>query len=72
MTANMQVLLASRPSGWVTEKNFKIVSTPVPKPAEGQILVRIHYGQGDRRVYRVRREWTAAATPDKGAPCAAS
>lgn len=24
-----------------------------------EILVRIHYAQGDRRVYRVRREWTA-------------
>jgi NADPH-dependent curcumin reductase CurA len=43
MSANMQVLLASRPTGWVTEDNFKIVSTPVPRPADGQILVRNHY-----------------------------
>ena len=43
MATNMQVLLASRPTGWVTEENFKIVSTPIPKPAEGQILVRVHY-----------------------------
>jgi len=43
MTANMQVLLASRPTGWVTEENFKIVSAPVAKPGEGQILVRNHY-----------------------------
>ena len=43
MTTNMQVLLASRPTGWVTEENFKITSTPVPKPADGQILVRNHY-----------------------------
>jgi len=43
MTTNMQVLLASRPTGWVTEENFKIVDTAVPKPAEGQILVRNHY-----------------------------
>ena len=43
MTTNMQVLLASRPTGWVTEENFRIVVTPVPKPADGQILVRIHY-----------------------------
>jgi hypothetical protein len=27
----------------VTEENFKIVSTPIPTPAEGQILVRNHY-----------------------------
>ncbi|MEK7360449.1 MAG: NADP-dependent oxidoreductase, partial [Pseudomonadota bacterium] len=43
MTTNMQVLLASRPTGWVTEENFKIVNTPIAKPAEGQILVRNHY-----------------------------
>jgi NADPH-dependent curcumin reductase len=42
-TTNVQVLLASRPVGWVTEENFRIVNTPVPKPAEGQILVRNHY-----------------------------
>ncbi|MBK5105041.1 MAG: NADP-dependent oxidoreductase, partial [Burkholderiales bacterium] len=43
MTTNMQVLLASRPTGWVTEENFRIVTTPVPVPADGQVLVRIHY-----------------------------
>ena len=43
MTTNMQVLLASRPTGWVTVENFKIVNTPIAKPAEGQILVRNHY-----------------------------
>ena len=30
-----------------------------------EILVRVHYGIGDRRVYRVRREW---GTPATGAP----
>jgi len=24
-----------------------------------EILVRVHYAQGDRRVYRVRQEWRA-------------
>jgi NADPH-dependent curcumin reductase CurA len=43
MTTNMQVLLASRPTGWVTEENFKIVDSPLAKPAEGEILVRNHY-----------------------------
>jgi NADPH-dependent curcumin reductase len=43
MTTNMQVLLASRPSGWVKEENFKIVSTAIPVPGAGQILVRNHY-----------------------------
>jgi NADPH-dependent curcumin reductase CurA len=37
---NTQVLLASRPKGWVTEDNFRIVETPVPAPQDGEALVR--------------------------------
>jgi NADPH-dependent curcumin reductase CurA len=40
---NTQVLLASRPSGWPTEANFKIVETPVPSPKAGELVVRTHY-----------------------------
>jgi NADPH-dependent curcumin reductase CurA len=40
MPTNTQVLLASRPTGWVQESNFNIVETPVPEPRPGQILVR--------------------------------
>lgn len=43
MTKNRQILLASRPTGWPTEANFKLVETPVPQPAEGQVLVRNHF-----------------------------
>jgi NADPH-dependent curcumin reductase CurA len=32
MSTNMQVLLASRPTGWVQESDFRIVQSPVPKP----------------------------------------
>ena len=39
-TANTQVLLASRPAGWVTEDNFRIVETPMPVPGDGEALVR--------------------------------
>ena len=39
-TTNTQVLLASRPVGWVTEENFRIVETPTPVPGDGQALVR--------------------------------
>src|SRR5208283_2896055 len=38
--ANKQVLLVSRPQGWVTEDNFRIVDTPVTKPDTGEVLVR--------------------------------
>ena len=37
---NRRVLLASRPSGWVSEGNFRIEEARVPQPAEGEVLVR--------------------------------
>src|SRR5258706_8383824 len=40
MARNMQVLLASRPIGWVEEANFKIVETDVQKPGPGEVLVK--------------------------------
>lgn len=42
-TTNKQFLLASRPSGEPTVDNFKLVETPVPALAEGQVLVRNHF-----------------------------
>ena len=40
MATNLQVQLASRPTGWVEESNFRIVESPVPKPEPGQLLVK--------------------------------
>jgi NADPH-dependent curcumin reductase len=40
---NTQVLLANRPVGWVKESDFRIAETPIPVPAEGQVLVKSHY-----------------------------
>jgi NADPH-dependent curcumin reductase len=37
---NKRVLLASRPAGPVAESNFRIDEAPVPKPADGEVLVR--------------------------------
>jgi hypothetical protein len=37
---NMRVLLASRPSGWVSEDNFRIETVPVPQPRDGEVLVK--------------------------------
>ena len=39
-TQNMQVLLANRPTGWVQESDFRIVETAIPKPGNGQVLVK--------------------------------
>ena len=41
--ANLQVLLRRRPVGAPTPEDFEIVETPVPEPAEGQVLVRARY-----------------------------
>src|SRR5882672_6955619 len=37
---NKRIVLASRPAGWVTESNFRIENAPVPKPKEGEVLVK--------------------------------
>jgi NADPH-dependent curcumin reductase len=37
---NRRVLLAGRPSGWVTEADFRIEEAPLPEPAQGEVLVR--------------------------------
>jgi hypothetical protein len=43
MTTNKQVVLNSRPEGWVKESDFRIVETPVPVPGDGQILLKANY-----------------------------
>ena len=40
MAKNIQVQLASRPTGPVEESNFKIVETDMPKPGPGEVLVK--------------------------------
>jgi NADPH-dependent curcumin reductase len=37
---NQRVVLASRPEGWVTEGNFRLEAAPLPKPQDGEILVK--------------------------------
>ncbi len=37
---NKRVVLASYPEGWVTESNFRLETAPVPKPGEGEVLVK--------------------------------
>jgi len=43
MATNVQILLASRPTGWVEESNFSIVERPIPEPGPGELLVRNHW-----------------------------
>jgi len=41
--ANRQVLLVNRPTGEPNESDFKLVETPIPEPAAGQLLARTIY-----------------------------
>jgi NADPH-dependent curcumin reductase CurA len=40
---NLQVQLASRPHGWPTQDNFRIVESAMAPIGDGQLLVRSHY-----------------------------
>jgi NADPH-dependent curcumin reductase CurA len=40
---NKQILLKSRPQGWVTPDNFELAATPAPAPGDGDVLVRNLY-----------------------------
>jgi len=40
---NKQIHLAARPGGEPRVEHFRLVETPVPRPADGQVLVRHHY-----------------------------
>ncbi|MET7750009.1 NADP-dependent oxidoreductase [Micromonospora sp. NPDC005367] len=42
-TVNREIHLASRPQGWPTAENFRLVETEVPKAGPGQLLVRNRY-----------------------------
>src|SRR5437016_6619496 len=37
---NRRVVLASRPTGSVTEGNFQLEKLPIPQPADGEVLVK--------------------------------
>jgi NADPH-dependent curcumin reductase CurA len=37
---NQRIVLASRPEGWVVEGNFRLEKAEVPKPADGEVLVK--------------------------------
>ncbi len=40
---NMQVLLAARPRGAVEESHFRIVESDIPRPRDGEFVVRAHF-----------------------------
>ena len=40
---NRQITLAARPVGMPKESDFKLVERPVADPADGELLVQVHY-----------------------------
>jgi NADPH-dependent curcumin reductase CurA len=40
---NLQIVLASRPTGRPSPDNFQFVQAPVPSPGDGQVLLKIRY-----------------------------
>jgi NADPH:quinone reductase len=40
---NRQIVLAARPAGMPKESDFRLVVSPVPKPASGEVLVRAKF-----------------------------
>src|SRR5687768_16136287 len=37
---NQRIVLASRPEGWVTPDNFRQEKAPLPRPADGEVVVK--------------------------------
>lgn len=44
---NKRITLAARPAGFPRETDFHLIETPVPEPADGQLLVRVLYTSVD-------------------------
>lgn len=38
-----QIVLASRPDGWVSADNFRAETTGMPTPGDGDVLLKLHY-----------------------------
>jgi hypothetical protein len=60
---NRQVLLATRPQGAVSEANFRIVDGPMPKPGEGEVLVKNEWLSLDPYMRGRMNEAKSYATP---------
>lgn len=41
--SNKQILLKSRPSGWVTTDNFELTEAAIPEPGKGEMLLQAIY-----------------------------
>jgi NADPH-dependent curcumin reductase CurA len=59
-----EIHLASRPHGWPTQDNFAAVTTELPEPRPGQILVRNTYMSVDPYMRGRLVRWISCAVYD--------
>ena len=64
-TANKQILLAARPAGFPRESDFRLVESPMPQPAEGEVLLRVTYVSVDPYMRGRMRDVASYAEPVK-------
>ena len=62
-SVNRQITLATRPVGYPTESDFKLVESPVPQPAEGEVLVQALWLSLDPYMRGRMREARSYAVP---------
>ncbi|MCW5979188.1 MAG: NADP-dependent oxidoreductase [Bryobacteraceae bacterium] len=60
---NRQIVLAARPAGMPKESDFRLVESPVGRPAEGQALIRVVYLSVDPYMRGLMRETHGYAKP---------
>lgn len=61
-TENIQVVLASRPEGWVGEENFEVRQAVLPEPGDGELLVHNIYCSCDPYLRNLMSADSAYAT----------
>jgi leukotriene B4 12-hydroxydehydrogenase/15-oxo-prostaglandin 13-reductase len=63
--SNKQVLLAARPAGFPRHSDFRLVESPVPQAAEGEVLLRVIYLSVDPYMRGRMRDAASYAEPVK-------
>ena len=63
MEKNIQILLASRPDGYPKESDFEIIESEIPKPLEGEVLIKILWLSLDPYMRGRMRDEESYATP---------
>ncbi len=63
MEKNVQILLASRPDGYPKESDFQVIESEIPKPLEGEVLIKVLWLSLDPYMRGRMRDEESYATP---------